>query len=141
MFDSERMQKLTPEENFREMMPLMCSQQFIDSNPDIIEQFVAISTEYPTPLQGSARQGEAIATHDAYDRLPEINAPALVISGDADKITPVENSRLLAERIPNSELVILANMGHGFFLEAADEFHKTVLDFLKRHPRSGSRKS
>jgi len=136
-FDLERAQKLTPEENLRVMLPFMCSQQFIDNNPGIIEQFVVKSTEYPTPLHGSIRQGLAMPTHDTYDRLPEINAPTLVVSGDADKIIPVGNSKLLADRIPDAELVILENMGHGFFIEAADEFHKTVLDFLKRHPRSG----
>ena len=141
LFDFERTQKLTPEENLREMLPLLCSQQFIDNNPDIIEQFVAKSTEYPTPIHVLIRQKEAMAGHDTYDRLPEINAATLVIAGDADKIVPVENSKLLADRIPNAELVIVKNMGHGFFLEAADEFNETVLDFLKRHPRSGSEKS
>lgn len=136
LLDFERAQKLTPEENLREMMPLMCSQQFLDDNPGIIEQFVVWNTKYPTPLHGSTRQLEAMQGHDTYARLPEINAPTLVISGDIDKIVPVENSKLLADRIPDAELVIIENMGHGFFIEAADEFNKTVLDFLKRHPRS-----
>ena len=141
LFDFERTQKLTPEENLRELLPLLCSQQFIDNNPDIIEQFVANRTEYPTPINVLIRQREAMAGHDTYDRLPEINAPTLVISGDADTLIPVANSRLLADRIRDAELVILENMGHGFMFEAADEFHKKMLDFLRRHPRSGSPKS
>jgi pimeloyl-ACP methyl ester carboxylesterase len=123
------------------MLPLLCSQQFIDNNPDIIEQFVAKRTEYPTPIHALIRQREAMAGHDTYDRLPEINAPTLVISGDADTLVPVANSRLLADRIRDAELVILENMGHGFMFEASDEFHKKVLDFLTRHSRSGSPKS
>lgn len=141
VFDLERAQKLTPEENSRVMLSFMYSQQFIDNNPGIIDQYAAKRTEYPTPLHSSIRQREAIASYETYDRLPEISAPTLVIAGDADKIVPVENSKLLANRIPDAELVILENMGHGFFIEAADELNKTVLDFLKRHPRSGSTKS
>ena len=141
LVDVERRQKLTPEENLRELLPFLCSQQFIDNNPDIIEQFVANRTEYPTPIHVLIRQREAIASHDTYDRLPMINAPTLVISGDADTLIPVANSRLLADRIRDAELVILENMGHGFMFEAADEFHKKMLDFLRRHPRSGSPKS
>ena len=141
VFDLERAQKLTPEENLRVMFPFMCSQQFIDNNPDIIDHLAAKNAEYPTPLHGSIRQREAMASHDTYDRLPQLNAPTLVISGDADTIIPVENSKLLTDRIPDTELVILENMGHLFTLEAADEFDKTVLDFMKRHPRSGSTKS
>jgi 3-oxoadipate enol-lactonase len=135
--DSERMQRLTVEERSRELLPHIVSQQFIDNNPDIVQQFVKKNAEYPTPLYGYIRQGRAIARHDTYYRLPEIKAPTLVIAGDADKIVPVENSRVLADRIPDAELVLLENMGHGFHMEAADEYHKTVIDFLKRHPRSG----
>jgi pimeloyl-ACP methyl ester carboxylesterase len=75
--------------------------------------------------------------HDTYERLPEIKVPTLVVAGDADRIVPVENSRLLASRIPNAELVILKNMGHSFNLEAADEANKVILDFLRRHRSSG----
>ena len=74
--------------------------------------------------------------HDTYDRLPQIKAPALVIFGTADRLIPVENSRLLASRIPNAELVILENMGHGFTGEAPEEANKAVLDFLGLHCRS-----
>ena len=71
--------------------------------------------------------------HDTYDRLPQIKAPTLVIAGTADRLVPVENSRILASRIPNAKLVILKNMGHFFFVEALEEANKAILDFLGRH--------
>jgi pimeloyl-ACP methyl ester carboxylesterase len=120
----------------RETLPFLCSQAFIDNNPDIVEQFIAKSVEYVTPLHGFIRQAEAVMAHDTYDRLPQIKAPALVIFGTADRLIPVENSRLLASRIPNAELVILENVGHGLFIEAAEEANKAILDFLGRHHRS-----
>ena len=136
LFDMERMQRLTPEESTRQILPFLCSQEFIDNNPDIIEQFVTAVVEYVTPLHGYTRQGEAIMGHDTYDRLPNIKAPTLVIGGDTDRLVPVENSRLLASRIPDAELVILKDTGHGF-METAEEANKAVLDFLRRHRRSG----
>ena len=138
--DPERMQRLTLEEAVREFtegLAVMVSQEFIDNNPDIIEQWVADTLEHNTPLHGLARQGQALAGHDTYDRLPEIEAPTLVIAGDADKLVPVGNSKLLADRIPNAELVILEKMGHLFILEASDESNRIIMDFLKRHPRAG----
>jgi len=54
-----------------------------------------------------------------------------------DRLLAVENSRLLASRIPNAELVILEKMGHLFMLEAADESNRIIMDFMRRHPRSG----
>jgi len=113
----------------------MMSKQFIDSNPEIMAQIAAISQAFPTPASTYRNHGLASGSHDAYDRLPEIGAPTLIISGDADVIVPVENSKLLAERIPNSELAILEGMGHCFKWEAADAFNGTVLDFVRRHSR------
>ena len=136
LFDMERMQRLTPEERARETLPFVMSQEFINKNPGLIQQLMAKMMEHVTPLHGYIRQAEAIMGHDTYERLSEIKAPTLVIAGDADKLVPVENSRLLASRIPHAELVILKNMGHGFNIEAADETSKAVLDFLRRHGRS-----
>jgi len=93
--------------------------------------------EYITPPHGYVRQAEAMMGYDTYDHLPDIKAPTLVISGDADRLVPVENSRLLASKIPSAELVILQNIGHDFVVEAADEANKAILDFLRRHRRSG----
>jgi len=78
--------------------------------------------------------------HTTYERLPEITAPNLVIAGDADMITPAENSRIMASRIPGAELVVLKNMGHVFMFEAFDESNRIILDFLKRHNKSGKNK-
>jgi pimeloyl-ACP methyl ester carboxylesterase len=131
--DIERMQRQTPEERAREMIPFLWSQEFINKNEDFIKQFIAKITEYVTPLHGYIGQVEAITGHDTYERLPEIKVPTLVIAGDADRLVPVENSRLLASRIPNAELVILKNMGHGFNIEAEDATNKAILRFLKRY--------
>jgi 3-oxoadipate enol-lactonase len=136
LFDMERMQRLTPEEGMRELLPFLFSQEFIDNNRVFIEQFIAKTTEYVTPLHSYVSQAAAIGGHDTYERLPEIKAPTLVIAGDADRLIPVENSRLLASRIPQAELVILKKMGHGFWVEAETEANKVALDFLRRHRRS-----
>ncbi len=133
LFDTERMKRLTPEQGARETLPFLCNQEFIDNNPDIVEQYVSKTVEHVTPLHGFMRQAEAIMKHDTYDRLPQIKAPTLVIAGTADRLVPVGNSRILASRIPNAELVILENMGHFFFMEALEEASKAILDFLGRH--------
>ena len=117
-----------------DVLSTMLSQHFMDNNPDIMRKIAAIQVDSPTPPITFRNHSLAMRTHDTYDRLPEIQAPTLVISGDADVIVPVENSRILAERIPNAELAILEGMGHCFKWEAADEFNRRVLGFLKRNP-------
>jgi 3-oxoadipate enol-lactonase len=135
LFDFERLSKMTPEEVTRQAMPFLYSREFIEKNPDIIEERVAKQLEYPTPGHGAMRQAGAIMGHDTYDLLPKIKLPTLVITGDNDRLIPVENSRILASRIPEAEMVILKGAGHEFFIEDAEEVNKTILDFLGRHKR------
>jgi 3-oxoadipate enol-lactonase len=133
------MGKMSVEEQARIAVPWLWSQEFIDKNPEAVEMYVAITSEYPTPAHGFARQAEAIMFHDTYDRLSQIKAPTLVIVGGADRIIPAENSKILASRIPNVEMVMLKNAGHGFFGEAAAETTGIILDFLRRHSKSGKK--
>jgi len=72
-------------------------------------------------------------SHDTYERLSDIKAPTLVIHGDADKLIPVENAKIIASNIPGAELVILENMGHFFIIEASEESNRIILEFLSRH--------
>ena len=74
-------------------------------------------------------QADACLTHDAYERLQEIKAPTLVIGGGQDKALGGEASKEIAVAIPNAELRMYAQWGHGLYEEAKD-FNKVVIDFL-----------
>jgi len=76
------------------------------------------------------RINDAIQTTDNYERLSQIKAPILIIAGAKDRLIQVENSKILASRIPDSELVILENSGHGFISDALEESSKAILDFF-----------
>ncbi|HOE16793.1 MAG TPA: alpha/beta fold hydrolase [Syntrophorhabdaceae bacterium] len=114
------------------MLRWFVTEEFIDGNPDTFRQIVAFMIKHPPVHSGLPRHTQAVATHDTYDRLPEIAAPTLVLAGDADRIIPVGNATILASRIPNAELAILKNAGH-MLIEAADDVDRITLDFLKRH--------
>jgi 3-oxoadipate enol-lactonase len=133
--------QLSPQESIRESFRFTMSKEFVDNNPELIKQIIEKSLNNPPPAapHNPLRQVEAILSHDTYGRLPEIKAPTLVIHGDADRMSPVENGRILAARIPNSELVILKGMGHGFTIEAFEESNRIMLGFLKRHSKSGKK--
>lgn len=74
-------------------------------------------------------QAEACLKHNAYDRLPFLDAPTLVIGGEQDHTLGSDASREMAAQLPNARLRIYAGYGHGVYEEAGD-FHKTVLSFL-----------
>lgn len=59
------------------------------------------------------RQQTAIITRDdSIPTLATIKVPTLIIVGEEDKRTPPEESRIMAETIPNAELHMLPKCGH-----------------------------
>ena len=135
LFDFERLNK-SPEEFVRQAIPFFFSQEFIERSPDIVERMVAKRLQYPTPVHGATGQAAAMMGHNTYELLSKIKAPTLVITGDKDRLIPMENSRTLASRIPEAELLIIEGAGHIFFIEDAEETNKVVLDFLGRHKKA-----
>ena len=85
----------------------------------------------PKSYQSFLVCAHACRTHDALSRLGEIQAPTLVLGGEQDHCLSGDASRLLAERIPSSELVMYPDLGHGLYEEAKD-FQGRVLEFLLR---------
>jgi pimeloyl-ACP methyl ester carboxylesterase len=75
---------------------------------------------------------------DYIDRLAEISAPTLVLTGADDEMTPVEyapsggGSRRIAELIPRAELQLLSNAGHTHLFQKPEESARIILDFLSR---------
>ncbi len=65
-------------------------------------------------------------------RLAGITQPTLVANGDNDIMVPTVNSYLLAGHIPNAELIIYPDAGHGFLFQYPHEFAAKVNGFLAR---------
>lgn len=68
--------------------------------------------------------------HDAWDVLPNITAPTLVMHGTDDEMAPVVNAERIADRIPGAQLRLWEGTRHGFFSERADEVTAEILRFL-----------
>lgn len=62
--------------------------------------------------------------------LASIRQPVLVVNGDSDKMVPTKNTFELDQRLPNSELVIYPDAGHGGVFQFHDAFVKRALQFL-----------
>jgi 3-oxoadipate enol-lactonase len=94
----------------------------------IIKGFMAI--KYPTPAFAMGRQAQAILNHDTYDRLTQIKVPTLVLYGEEDIMVPIENSRILAERIPNAKIKMFESVGHNFTAGIEKKVAEVILEFL-----------
>jgi len=64
--------------------------------------------------------------------LSVIKQPVLVVNGDSDKMVPSSNTTELRNRIPNSEIIIYKDAGHGGIFQYSGEFVRSALKFLER---------
>ena len=62
--------------------------------------------------------------------LSVIHQPVLVANGDNDRMVPTSNSVDLAQRLPNAELVIYPDAGHGGIFQFHEQFVERALAFL-----------
>lgn len=69
---------------------------------------------------------------DVTDRLHEIHVPALVLSGVADEVTPVQ-AKLLADRLPDARWVLFQHSAHTAILEEPEQHWTVVHDFLDQN--------
>jgi pimeloyl-ACP methyl ester carboxylesterase len=62
--------------------------------------------------------------------LASIHQPVLVMNGDGDKMVPTKNTVDIDRRLPNSQLVIYPDAGHGGVFQFHQDFVKRTLAFL-----------
>jgi pimeloyl-ACP methyl ester carboxylesterase len=79
-------------------------------------------------LVAIARWG--IPDSSALERLAAITQPVLVANGDNDPMMITENSHLLAQRLPNAQLRIYPDAGHGFLCQYPELVADHVAAFL-----------
>jgi len=101
----------------QDVMGVIFSPAFLARDPDYVRSMIERYIEHPPSGKGFTRQFWAVVAHDAFDRLPGLCHPTLILSGDVDILVPPENSRVLHSRIPGSRLACFPNAGHAFFME------------------------
>ena len=62
----------------------------------------------------------------------KIKAPTLIIWGEKDKITPLEDALLMKDHIKNSSLSILPDAGHRLRTEAPEKLLELIPRFLRK---------
>ena len=112
------------------LLPLTFTPQFIMTElPKLMQVFSGVMT-HGFDLRAIMAQVAATQGHDTVDRLGQISAPTLVLTGDSDMLIPPANSDVLAASIPGARLQKIAGGSHGFNFETPDAFNAAVLEFL-----------
>lgn len=112
------------------------SPEWAAKHPEFMAYFID-KARNPPPQYALQLHYQASEGHDAWDLLPTIKAPTLVIHGANDRINMSANAPLLAQRIPGAELYMVKDGRHAFNEEFQAESTRVVMDFLARHPIEG----
>jgi 3-oxoadipate enol-lactonase len=72
----------------------------------------------------------------AAQRLAEVSAPTLVLSGSLDDAAFRELGDRMAREMPNAERLVVEGGSHSVHMELPDEFNQAVTEFIRRIDRS-----
>jgi pimeloyl-ACP methyl ester carboxylesterase len=123
---------LNTRERIRQYLTMAFTPEFVADQPEIVDEFCRLREENVVPERVYMDQLLSATKFDAAARVGEIDAATLVLTGDGDMVVPRQNSVNLAAAIPGAKMVTIADAGHMFFVEKAEEFNSAVVDFLTR---------
>jgi len=114
---------------------LMFSEEFIKKAPDLVnkvkEGIIA------DPGQGYARTIRHLlmdfwkkSEDEIKNELARISAPAFILAGELDRLTPLPTQQALHRSMPGSRFKVIKGAGHVPVLEKPQEWNREVLDFL-----------
>ena len=76
---------------------------------------------------------KAFAMTDFRDDLAQINVPALIIHGDADKTVPIESSgELTANLLPAATYTVYEGAPHGLYITEKDRLNEDLIAFVQQ---------
>jgi pimeloyl-ACP methyl ester carboxylesterase len=104
--------------------------------PDARPATVAFTEQLVLESAREARAGvgATLSRLDLYESVASLTVPTLVIAGERDRLTPIANSRRLAETLPDLvELVEVQGSGHMSPLEAPEEVTARIRDLAEKH--------
>jgi pimeloyl-ACP methyl ester carboxylesterase len=114
---------------------LLFSPRFRREQPQEVRRLLKLFFVHRPPPHGIAAHWWASCFHDTVSRLHQMQAPTLILHGELDAMSPLTNSQLLADRIPDAELQIVPGCGHAYALEEPQESLALLADwFARREP-------
>lgn len=86
-----------------------------------------------TPVRGLVNYIDTLGSHNRYAALAGLkHAHVLVLSGDADRITPFRHAERIAAELPDAELARVRGAGHMIQLEQPEVVNSHLIDLLQK---------
>ncbi len=89
------------------------------------------SSDYKSSPEVLRKTMNIILNEDEQNIMPNINVPTLMIWGDKDTATPLEDAKKMEKLIPNSGIAVLEGAGHFSYLDKLNECLLILDEFIK----------
>jgi pimeloyl-ACP methyl ester carboxylesterase len=113
------------------MLPNLISEDTKRNNPALTVELENIFSKV-NPVSAANALRSMAERKDNSEIIVQISVPTLLIFGEFDQVTNLENARRMHQMIPGSEFVIIEKAGHYSNLEQTVQFNKALLDFCRR---------
>lgn len=132
MFDQISEIGLIPPPLAEAISRLFFSPKTLENDSDLPKKFNdSLQSIAPAAIDDIIRIGKAIFSRaDNLKKLASINCPTLIMTGKDDIPRPITEAERLAERIRNSELLIVPEAGHISNLEQPEFVNLALRDFF-----------
>jgi 3-oxoadipate enol-lactonase len=125
-----------PLTRFRNGLFISTAPGWAENHPQIIQEWVEwrmANPIEPASYQAQLAIGLGLLKEEAAfeNQLHRIHVPTLILFGKYDRVVPPANAALLAEKIPDSRVVILPDAGHFFPIEVPKAASQAVIEFLE----------
>ena len=88
--------------------------------------------KHPESVGGLVLIG-AVGVHERSEQLDTIRVPCLLLWGSMDTVAPLENGRLLHQKIHGAEFRVFDDAGHPCYLDQPNLWHQELLSFLQKN--------
>jgi pimeloyl-ACP methyl ester carboxylesterase len=114
---------------FQSMIPRLLGKTTREARPDLVEGALQMMREM-SPADVAAVQRGMAERPDSVDTLKTINVPTLLVTGDEDILTGVNEAELMHRHIAGSELRVFPKAGHYSPWEQPEAVGRLLRQFL-----------
>ena len=114
---------------FESMIPKLMGRTTRETRPDLVEGALRMMRKMSKENVAQVQRGMA-ARPDSIETLKTINVPTLLVTGDEDLMTGVNEAELMRSHIANSQLRVIPKAGHYSPWEQPQDAAKLLRQFL-----------
>jgi 3-oxoadipate enol-lactonase len=116
---------------FQSMVPRLFARTTREMRPDLVDGGLRMMRKMSPEDVAQVQRGMAERA-DSVEILKTINVPTLLVTGDEDILTGVNEAELMRQHIAGSELRVVAKAGHYSPWEQPEEVGRLLRQFLER---------